>query len=418
MSGDGNYSKNNYLCRPMRYTMEKIVEHIEHLLLWHDCVIIPDFGGFVLQQVPAVYTDEKHLFVPAHKEIVFNPTLTHNDGLLTESYMQEYAVDFTEALKYVKADVLAMKECLDDDSHIRFGRTGLFVKEDDRIVFVPAKNSDERFCTSSYGLPVFYYLSLAARQQAFNGTVAAAVSPEEKPSRTDDGKNRVPSGNIIYAIPVTRTFIQVFIAAVAAAVIFFLISTPVKDVNRDSYSASFVPREIMPAKTAGEIVSDAFSASEAMTGLPVDKMKETAVNIPEETVEKETGSATKPETEIETETKVKPEMSVSVPKSPGTSSFAVAKSPATQPPSSVKTSSKAVSGKYYVIIGSYMTVKQAQIHLSRLKGDIAAHAGIIESDGKVRVYAQQFPGEKAAQSYLNTIRQNPNHQQAWLYKGR
>jgi hypothetical protein len=381
--------------------MEKIVEHIERLLLWHDCVIIPDFGGFVLQSVPAVYTGDEHLFVPARKEIVFNPTLTHNDGLLTESYMQEYAVAFNEAQKYVRADVFEMKENLDDDLHIQFGRIGLFIKEDDRIIFIPAGNSNELFCTSSYGLPVFHYLSLAARQPAIhnigNAVASTAVVSEEKQPKTNNPANRIKSGNIIYTIPVTRTFARIFVAAVAAVVLFFLISTPVMDVNKASYSASFVPQEIMPVKSADEIVSNAFSVSEVMPPIDIP-----AINTAKEVVDeaKSESAAIKPETGIKSET-----------------TASATKSSATQSSLSVKTSSDAVSGKYYVIIGSgFKTRGQAQAHIGRLKGNVVANAGIIESDGKIRVYAQQFSDEKTARSYLDKIRQNPNHKQAWLYK--
>ena len=77
--------------------MLRIVTHIERLLLVHDCVIVPKFGGFVLQAVPAVQHMEEHTFRPLRKEIGFNMTLQHNDGLLPESYMQMYAVSYRQA---------------------------------------------------------------------------------------------------------------------------------------------------------------------------------------------------------------------------------------------------------------------------------------------------------------------------------
>jgi cell division protein FtsN len=76
-----------------------------------------------------------------------------------------------------------------------------------------------------------------------------------------------------------------------------------------------------------------------------------------------------------------------------------------------------VAGKFYVIIGSFDTRARAQRHINSLKSDIADSAGIIVNDGKVRVYVQQFSNEEQALSYLNKIRQNPDHRQAWLYKG-
>ena len=40
--------------------MLRIITHIERLLLTHDCVILPKFGGFVLQILPATYEEEEH----------------------------------------------------------------------------------------------------------------------------------------------------------------------------------------------------------------------------------------------------------------------------------------------------------------------------------------------------------------------
>ncbi|MDR1381040.1 MAG: SPOR domain-containing protein [Tannerella sp.] len=408
--------------------MERLVEHIEHLLLWHDCVIIPDFGGFVLQPVPAVYAGNEHLFTPARKEIVFNPTLTHNDGLLTESYMQGFSLDFNEARKHVGNDVAAMKENLDEDRQIQFGRIGLFIKEYERIIFVPSGNSDELFCTSSYGLPVFYFLSLAARRSAIShmdstvGTAAADSRGEMQLSAdTNTGKKPPKQDNVIYTIPVTHAFVRVLAAAVAAVILFFLISTPVGDVNKASYSASFVPREIMPRMSADEIVSNAFSAADAMLYTPAvsgEKASGVAMNG---TADSRAGAGIVPEAKV-TAPSVKREPDAIPDRSASTTSPAKSKSqpsaatsPAKQP--SATATSSAVRGRYYVIIGSFNTRTQAQGYISRLKGDVAGSAGIITNDGKVRVYAQQFPGEAPALSYLNTIRRNQEHKQAWIYRG-
>ncbi|MDR2774842.1 MAG: SPOR domain-containing protein [Tannerella sp.] len=442
--------------------MERLVEHIERLLLWHNCVIIPEFGGFVLQRTPAVCTGDEHLFVPARKEIVFNPTLTHNDGLLTESYMQEYAVDFDEALKYAGTDVADMKEYLEHDRQIKFGRIGMFVKEEKRTVFIPSKKNGELFCPSFYGLPVFYYLSLAALRpsicsadNAAGGSTADSL--EAAQSKTNNRANKTESNHIIYAIPVTRTFVSVFAAMVAAIVLFFLISTPVKDVNNVSYSASFVPPEIMPKKSVDEIVFNTF-ADKDIPGVETDKtamntsgdaqkeglpeMKDGFPSVRQEPEEITVETGTKPDRTVPVTSATKSPASAT--KSPATSATrtsATAAKSATRSPatSATKTSESAAgstaatssarssaskpvttnapaSGKFYVIIGSFKTRTKAQEYINRLGNDIAGSAGIIVNDGKVRVYVQQFSNEKQALSYLNKIRQNPAHQQAWLYK--
>ena len=89
--------------------MLRIIEHIEQMLSVHDCVIIPGFGGFVLQVTPTWYNAEAHRFEPLHKELVFNETLQHNDGLLIESYRQSEATDYRSAYQLVQADVAELK---------------------------------------------------------------------------------------------------------------------------------------------------------------------------------------------------------------------------------------------------------------------------------------------------------------------
>ena len=106
--------------------MLRIITHIERLLLVHDCVIVPKFGGFVLQTVSAVCNGEEHLFSPQRKEIVFNITLQHNDGLLSESYMQMYGVNYRKAQLMLEEDVDDMKAALQEEKRLSFGLLGSF----------------------------------------------------------------------------------------------------------------------------------------------------------------------------------------------------------------------------------------------------------------------------------------------------
>ena len=62
--------------------MIELARHIEILLLENDCVIIPDFGGFIAHYQPARYIKEENLYLPPVRTIGFNPQLTINDGLL------------------------------------------------------------------------------------------------------------------------------------------------------------------------------------------------------------------------------------------------------------------------------------------------------------------------------------------------
>ena len=430
--------------------MDRIIEHIERLLLRHDCVIIPEFGGFVLQVVPAVYIGDEHSFTPARKEIIFNPTLTHNDGLLVESYMDSYSLDFDKAWPLVRKDVSAMKNILDEKSELQLGIIGLFTKENERLIFMQEKSGGVHFSTISYGFPVFHFIPLSAR--GYIATTPYTIAPPLTNTNVSETKTEKQSNNILYKIPVTRTFLRVVAAMAAAIILFFLISTPVNDVNNASYTASFVPQEIMPKKIADEIVSDAFSGSDNLAvvnsdnsgyvpGSPADKAEKPDAKI--ETSRSVDNKAEKNASEKPTNKTVNTGTTTGASKSganntgtkktepsKSTSGKAIsegagAKTGTSTPPktsassksSTAKSSATNVAGaKYYVIISSFKSKKHAQEYIKQLgKSEIAANADILVTD-RARVYARSFSTEREAQSYLDVISKKPKHKDAWIYR--
>ena len=77
--------------------MKNLARHIELLLRDNDCVILPDFGGFIAHDVPAYYIAEEGLYYPPSRSISFNAAIKMNDGLLVQSYMKSYQVDYARA---------------------------------------------------------------------------------------------------------------------------------------------------------------------------------------------------------------------------------------------------------------------------------------------------------------------------------
>ena len=74
--------------------MNELSRHIEKLLLSHDCVIVPQLGGFVTQYVSARHVGCENLFLPPRRTVGFNPQLKLNDGLLVQSYMQAHETSY------------------------------------------------------------------------------------------------------------------------------------------------------------------------------------------------------------------------------------------------------------------------------------------------------------------------------------
>jgi cell division septation protein DedD len=374
--------------------MNRLIEHIERLLLLHDCVIIPDFGGFVLRSVSASHNVETNIFFPPRKEVVFNRTLNHNDGLLMESYMKKCKTDFSNAQQLVGNDVRLVKDTLENEGELSFGAVGLFVKDEERLVFMAGKNSDVLFDTSSFGLPAYHFLPLQNCKQS-SMTTSISIKPDSVQSHKKKRENK----NILYKIPVTRIFVQATTAVAAAILLFLLISTPVKDVNKESYKASFVPPEMMSEKTVDDIINEAFAKIENQ---PAGVRNQDIV-----TAKQEEGNKNVLPNENIAKAEIPSPPPATVPKS----------NTSTSPSAKAKSSINSNSAKknFYVIIGSFDTKAQANRFIKNLKD--VKNAGIITADGHVRVYAQGFVTEKSAQSYMNKLRQT-THKQAWVYKAR
>ena len=216
--------------------MLRIITHIERLLLMHDCVILPKFGGFVLQTVPAMCLEEEHSFRPMRKEIMFNVTLQHTDGLLCESYMQTYGVDYRKAQLMLEEDIEALNVSLEQDKRITLGRIGTFsIGEEGQTIFTPGDSGV--FNADSYGLPSFHF------------PVLRSLEKEREEVALLTGKKKKD----VFYIPVSRKLIRVVAASAAAVALFFVVSTPVKEVNQSAYTASFVPTEMINYRFEGPI---------------------------------------------------------------------------------------------------------------------------------------------------------------------
>ena len=79
-----------------------IDSHISYLLHLNDCVIIPDFGGFVANYQSAKIDPVVNLMHPPKKHIVFNKSLQNNDGLLVNELASCEGISFKNAQKEFK----------------------------------------------------------------------------------------------------------------------------------------------------------------------------------------------------------------------------------------------------------------------------------------------------------------------------
>lgn len=334
--------------------MLKITTHIERLLLTHDCVIVPKFGGFVLQTVPSQHKEEEHLFRPARKEIVFNTTLQHNDGLLSEAYMQAYQVNYRKAQLMLEEDVQMLLLNLQKQGKVSFGKVGSFaLGSEGQIVYWPGET--ELFGVSSYGLPAFHFPLLQPQR----------AEGEETKQLSDKRRKEM-----LY-IPVNRKLLRIVAASAAAIAMFLLISTPVKEVNQAAYRASFIPSEMVSYRPAAEMPTAEPAEASALEAEPV--------------------AAPQPVAEVKAEKK---------------------KLPVAAPVQ------KPINKSYHIVIASFPNEAQADEYIAGVDRSICRNVSKVARDGKYRIYADKFDNRQQAESYMSNLRQHNNYKDAWLFISR
>jgi len=133
---------------------------IGDLLLQHNCVIVPAFGGFVAQRVGAQLDMSHGTMTPPRKAILFNRQLINNDGLLVSSYAQQNKVDYAAAQSAVSNAIALWENDLKQGQRISIDRVGfLYVDQERNLCF-----EQDRFYNlllESYGLGPIHFVSVS-----------------------------------------------------------------------------------------------------------------------------------------------------------------------------------------------------------------------------------------------------------------
>jgi nucleoid DNA-binding protein len=139
----------------------EINQYIKELLLLNDCVIIPEFGGFVANYKPASVHNNQ--FSAPTKEIAFNNKLVSNDGLLINYIAQAERIDYFDAKQKVESFVEETILNLEKNRTIYFEGIGyLHYDSRENLLFEPQVK--ENLLVESYGLQSFSYEKLYQRQ--------------------------------------------------------------------------------------------------------------------------------------------------------------------------------------------------------------------------------------------------------------
>lgn len=125
-----------------------LATYIKDLLYRYDCVIVPNFGGFVTNKVGARI--ENDTIYPPNKQISFNSQLKHNDGLLANEVAIANKISFEEANKQISEIVSQWNVNLKSETISLEGVGVLSQNSENQLFFEPNKQTN--FLTESFGL--------------------------------------------------------------------------------------------------------------------------------------------------------------------------------------------------------------------------------------------------------------------------
>lgn len=161
--------------------MIQLEKHIEILLLENDCVIVPDFGGFMAHHLSSRYEESESFFLPPLRTLGFNPQLRLNDSLLAQSYVETYDISYPEALRRIAAEVEELKQILAEKGLFEFNDLGtISLTADGRYEFTP--NEAGILTPSLYGLNSFEMgkLGQSTAQENEDESVAKTIPMHRK----------------------------------------------------------------------------------------------------------------------------------------------------------------------------------------------------------------------------------------------
>ncbi len=157
-----------------------IYKSVYNLIIDNDCVIIPNFGGFVANYCEAKIDIRNQEFYPPSKQIAFNEALRNNDGLLVNYICKIYKASWDEANASINRFVSDISNQLNSGVSVKFNKLGSFSNISGNLVFTP--KLEHNLLETSFGLNSFNFPLLKSDKQITNFTTSTNDNKRAKKS--------------------------------------------------------------------------------------------------------------------------------------------------------------------------------------------------------------------------------------------
>ena len=324
------------------------------------------------------------MYYPPSRNISFNAAITMNDGLLAQSYMKSYKVDYARATYMVDMAIEQLADMLDEEGMVALPRIGVLKQDiNQALQFTP----DEAGIASPlhFGLGTFEMKELAMLS-AFETSKSASPKFTTK------------------TIGIRKEVLHRVISTAAVLLLLLMIALPTGD-HRPTDIAALNLTEIITAPQMQPVATTAavdmacdpaatLSAEEPIAVEPIEVTQaEESISLPQENVcETEVNQAIDEPSATQELPVVSEEM---------------ASAPA---PAAIVVSEKT----YHIIVASLPNHRGAEETMSQYTRMGYDNVSIVERDDRVRISLMQFADKNEANEQLKALRQQEKFQNAWL----
>lgn len=211
----------------------QIQQLLVELLNKHNCVIVPNFGGFVARENNSQFNNGDNLLYPPSKHVLFNKNLIHSDGLLVGELMRQNNILFEDATKHIEDFRNYLQSVLFAKKRFELPQIGLLYIDAEHVIRFEANNTTN-FLLDAFGFePVIANKLIHEAERPIISPIFEdrVIAHADKPAKRKRNYTRIATAIIV--IPTALTFL-----------LFAATSKPVKPLLESSFNPFYSPNKL------------------------------------------------------------------------------------------------------------------------------------------------------------------------------
>jgi hypothetical protein len=228
--------------------MTEFFSFLEHLLYEHECVIIPQLGGFVVNAKDFTFNEKEGKIYPKKKYVAFNEKLKTDDRLLSTEWAKNKAISLKEASLDIAELSKRIKSELTSLGTVQLGILGTFtLNQENRISFSP--NPDFNADLAVFGLFPVGLGQIPARVEK-KPVLIPAITTEDLPEISSTGHQPVKLTKSVY--------VYALLAFLIGGLGAFFLTAPATNQSQSSLNPIKIEKkvDVAPVKTVAPAVVD------------------------------------------------------------------------------------------------------------------------------------------------------------------